>query len=123
MSAVLRPNNIDAAGADTRLRVGVVSLGASLLVLLGLAKVDGHWLLGALSLPPLYVAFLLTYQAAFRVCPNKAKHCVRDLGFGDEKVTSPLELAMHQRRARNIQLLSLGSAAVVGFGFLALAQP
>ncbi len=104
------------------MRSGVIALGASLVLLVGLAKFDAHVLWGLLAVPALYGAFLLTYQASLRVCPSKAKRGFRDFGAGDERIASTAETEVLRRRARAIQLLSLASASVVGIGFLVLAK-
>ncbi len=104
------------------MRSGVIALGASLLLLVGLAKLDAHVVWGLLAVPPLYGAFLLTYQASLRVCPSKAKRGFRDFGAGDERIVSSAETEVLRRRAKAVQFLSFASASFVGIGFLALVK-
>ncbi len=104
------------------MRSGVFMLGASLLLLVGLAKLEAHVVWGLLAVPPLYGAFLLTYQASLRVCPSKAKRGVRDFGSGDERILCMAETERLLRRAKAVQALSMASASLVGIGFLALAK-
>lgn len=104
------------------MRSGVLALGASLVLLVGLAKLEAHVVWGLLAVPPLYGAFLLTYQAGLRVCPGKAKRGLRDFGAGEERVATHAETALLRRRGKSVQLLSALSASFVGIGFLVLAR-
>lgn len=121
-AAFVREHNIDPAGVDRRLRMGVVTLGLSLFLLVGLAMLKVHWAAGLLAVPPLYGSFLLIYQAGMRVCSFKARKGIRDVGYGEENVADPREAAALRRRGRRIQVLAVASAAVVATGFVLVAR-
>lgn len=118
----IREHNIDSAGVDRRLRMGIVTMGLSLLLLVALSVLRVHWAFSFFAVPPLYGSFLLTYQAGMRVCSFKARHGKRDVGYGEEKVADRREIAALRRRGRTIQFLSVASAAVVAVGFVLAAR-
>ena len=117
-----RCHNLEGQSVETRMRSGVIALGASLLLLVGLAKLEAHVVWGLLAVPPLYGAFLLTYQASLRICPSKAKRGLRDFGAGEERIVCSIETALLRRRGKAIGFLSFASASFVGIGFLILAK-
>lgn len=122
MQSTVRTHNIDSKGVDTRLRGGVVALGASLALLVLLVRWQVPWGYSFLAIPPLYGAFLLTFQAGFRVCAMRGMQGTRDVGYGEEKVACPHERRLLRGRALMIHLLAAGLATFIAVGFVSLAR-